>query len=136
MKLNNSNQIKSEDFDKEYNELIDQLAETLNPFMQEVVELSDERIDFENKVEVLKTIEITVDSSGTPVLNDKVATGKGTSGVRGIQVISTFNLTVNSGYPTSQPYVSYTALAGGFIRIDNITGLLANNKYQMTMIIY
>ena len=40
MKINNSNQIKSEDFDEDYNELIDQLAETLNPFMQEVVELA------------------------------------------------------------------------------------------------
>jgi hypothetical protein len=136
MKLNNANQIKSEDYDKEYSNLVDQLAETINPFMQEVVELADDRIDFENRVEVLKTFDITVDSAGIPVLNDKIATGKGSSGIRGMQVISSFNLTVTAGYPTSQPYINYTVLAGGFARINTITGLLANNKYKLTVIIY
>ena len=136
MKLNNANQIKSEDYDSDYSDLIDQLAETLNPFMQEVVELNDDRIDFENRVEVLKIFDITVDSAGKPILNDKIATGKGTLGIRGMQVISSFNLTNTAGFPTGQPYISYTVLAGGFARIDNITGLLANNKYKLTVIIY
>ena len=134
MKLNNSTQIKSEDYDGEYQELVDQLGETLNPFMQEVVELADDRIDFENRVEVLKSLEVTVDSTGTPILNNKVATGK--SGIRGIQVIRAYNLTNITGYPTSQPFISYTVLAGGFIRMDNIVGLLADNKYQLNIIIY
>lgn len=136
MRLNNSNQIKSEDYDPEDQQLIDQLAETLNPFMQEVVELSDERIDFENRVEVLKTIDITVDASGTPVLNNKIATEKGTLGIRGMTVIRAYNNTVITGYPTTNPFISYTPLAGGFARIDNITGLLPNNKYTLSIIIY
>jgi len=134
MKLNNSTQIKSEDYDGEYQALIDQLAETLNPFMQEVVELADERIDFENRVEVLKTITLTVDAAGKPTLNDKVNTGK--SGIRGTQVISAFNLTNNTIYPTSQPFISYRILAGGVIQILNITGLPANNKFQLNLVIY
>jgi len=133
-KLNNSTQIKSEDYDEDYSELVDQLAETLNPFMQEVVEMADDRIDFENRVEVLKTVEITVDSAGKPTLNDKINVEK--SGIRGITVIRTYNLTNVSGYPTGTPWISYTNLGGTTIRVDNITGLLANNKYQLTLIIY
>lgn len=134
MKLNNSTQIKSEDYDSEYQQLIDQLAEILNPFMQEVVELADERIDFDNRVEVLKTIDITSDVSGKPVLNDKVNTGK--TGIRGVQVISAFNLTNNTVYPTSQPFISYRLLSGGVIQIMNITGLPANNKFRLNLVIY
>lgn len=134
MRLNNSTQIKSEDYDGEYQALIDQLAETLNPFMQEVVELADERIDFENRVEVLITITLTVDESGIPTLNDKVNTGK--TGIRGTQVISAFNLTNNTIYPTSQPFISYRILSGGVIQILNITGLPANNRFQLNLVIY
>ncbi len=135
MKINNINQIRSEDYDSDYNDLVDQLAETLNPFMQEVFELADGRIDFENRVENIKTIQITVDDNGTPVLNDKIAT-ENTNGVRGIQVVSAFNLTNATIYPTSQPFISYTILAGGFVRVNNITGLQANNKYQLNLVIY
>lgn len=134
MKLNNASQLKSEDYDDEYQGLIDQLSEVINPFMQEVVELSDERIDFENRVEEIKTIEFTVDSSGKPILNDKLNTGK--TGIRGFSVIRAFNLTNSSNYPTSHPFINYTPLGGALVRIDNITGLVANNKYQLTIIIY
>lgn len=134
MKLNNATQIKSEDYNSEYQELVDQLAETLNPFMQEVVELSDDRIDFENRVEVLKKITLTVDVSGKPVLNDKVNTGK--TDIRGIQVIAAFNLTNNTIYPTGQPFISYRILSGGIIQMLNIVGLPADNKFQLTLVIY
>jgi hypothetical protein len=102
--------------------------------MQEVVELSDERIDFENRVEVLKTVEFTVDANGKPILNNKIATGK--SNVRGFSVISAFNLTNPNTYPIQQPFISYTILSSGFVQVNNIRGLQANNKYRLTLIVY
>ena len=134
MRINGSFQIKSEDYDDEYQQLIDQLGQILNPFMQEVSELSDERIDFENRVEVKKNITITVDSNGKPTLNDKISTDK--SKVNGTQVVRAYNLTNLSNYATSQPFISYTELGGGVIRVDNISGLVANNKYRLTVIFY
>ena len=134
MKINNVRQIRAEDFEKELQQPMSQLGSILNSFMQEVVELADKRIDFENKVEILKTIDITVDSNGTPVLNNKVAVDK--SSIRGTQVINALNLTNTRTYPTQQPYISYTALGGGFIQINNITGLQANNKYRLTIIVF
>lgn len=134
MKLNNSVQIKAEDYSDDYTDLVNQLAETLNPFMQEVVELSDERIDFENRVEVFKTIDITVDANGTPTLNNKINCEK--TNVRGFQVIRAYNLTTLTNYATSQPFISFTQQAGTTVRIDHISGLVANNKYQLSLVIY
>jgi hypothetical protein len=134
MKLNNVRQIRAEDFPEELQQPMGQLGGILNSFMQEVVELADKRIDFENKVENIKTVDITVDSTGKPLLNNKIATDLST--VRGHQVIDAINLSNPSIYPTQQPFISFTRLAGGFIQVNNITGLQANNKYRLTIIFY
>lgn len=135
MKLSNTRQIRAEDYDDEYTDLITQLGSVLNSFMQEVVELTDGRIDFENLNQNIKTFDITVDSSGVPIQTPfKVGLGK--TGVRGIQVISTYNLTNSTGYPTSQPYINFTPIGGDLIRIQSVTGLLPNQKYQLTILIY
>lgn len=134
MKLNNVRQIRAEDFSDELQQPMAQLGAILNSFMQEVVELSDNRIDFENRVEDIKTVEFTVDASGKPILNNKIATNK--ASIRGTQVISAVNLTNTSTFPTQQPFISYSVISGGFIQVNNITGLQANNKYRLTIIIY
>lgn len=134
MKINNITQIRAEDFPDDMQQIAEQLGSVLNPFMQQVVEITDNRLDFENRVETLKSIEMTVDANGIPVLNNKIATGK--SNIRGIQVISAFNLVNAAGYPTQQPFISYTIISGGFVQVNNITGLIPNQKYKLTLIIY
>ena len=134
MKLSNINQVRSEDYSEDYEDLVDQLGETLNPFMQEVYELSENRIDFENRVEVLKSIEITVDANGKPTLNDKVNTGK--SSINGTHVIRAINLTNTSIYPTTAPFISFTPLGSGLVRIDHISGLPANSKFSLNIVFY
>lgn len=134
MKMNNVTQIQAEDFDKDDQALAGQLGSVLNPFMQQVVEIMDKRIDFENRVENYKQVEMTVDASGTPVLNNKIKHGK--SSIRGTEIIAAFNLTNTAGYPTSKPFISYQALSGGIIEIKNITGLIPNNKYKLNIIFY
>lgn len=134
MRIDNVNQIRSEDYPEEYEDLLDQLGETINPFMQQVQELSDGRVDFPNRVEVLRTIEITVDSNGNPVLNNRINAEK--TGVRGISVIRAINLTNNTVFPTSHPFVSFTPVGGDIIQINNITGLPANQRFRLTLVIY
>ena len=134
MKVNNVTQIKAEDFPDEMRQAAEQLALILNPFMQQVVEITDNRIDFENRVENFKQVEFTVDSSGTPILNDKINVGK--SNIKGVQVIAAFNQTNLAGFPTEQPFISYQPVSGGFIKVQNITGLRPNEKYLLNIIIY
>jgi hypothetical protein len=134
MKIVNNPQIRSEDFKKEDQDAISKLAGVLNPFLQEVVDFADKRIDFDNRVENLITIEMTVDSTGTPVLNDKVNVRK--SNVRGITVINAINMTNRQIYPSGQPFISFNPLGGTTIQINNITNLPENNKFRLTMVVY
>ena len=135
MKLNNVRQIRAEDFDDEYNQLVSGLGSILNSFMQEVVELSEGRIDFENRPEVLRTFEITVNPSGVPIQAPfKVSTGK--NRINGAQVIRAINLSNNIGFPTSQPFLNFNPLGGDIIQVLNVSGLRPGDKYLITVIFY
>ena len=134
MKLNNVTQINEEDFDKDDQNVAGKIGNILNPFMQQLVEIADGRIDFENRVENYREIEMTVDANGVPTLNDKIKTGKGS--IRGITVIAAFNLTNSSGYATQQPWISYQPISGGIIQVSKITGLLPNQKYRLNVIFH
>jgi len=134
MKINNITQIQAEDFPKDQQQMAEQLGNVLNPFMQQVVEINDKRIDFENRVENYKQIEMTVDANGTPVLNDKINTGK--TSIRGTEIIAAFNLVDINGYPISKPFISYLQLSGNIIQVKNISGLIANQKYRLHVIFY
>jgi hypothetical protein len=135
MKLNNVRQIRAEDFDDEYNDLVSGLASILNSFMQEVVELSEGRVDFENRPEVLRTFEIAVNPSGVPIQAPfKVATGK--NRINGAQVIRAINLSNSNGFPTSQPFLNFNPLGGDIIQVLNLSGLRPGDKYLISVIFY
>lgn len=134
MKLTNTRQIRAEDFEDDYSQLTSQLGTILNSFMQEVVELSDGRIDFENKVETIRTFDITVGENGVPTQSFKLNVDKGN--IRGIQVIRAINLTNTTSYPTSSPFITWNPIGGTLVEVKHITGLLPNNKYKLTIITY
>ena len=134
MRINNVTTIKPDDFEDEFKQAAEQLGNVLNPFMQQVVELSDGRGDFENRVEVIKKIEMTVDAAGKPLLTDKIQTGK--SNIRGMQVIAVFHTSNPSILPDSQPFIVYTPVGNGLVQVSKITGLPANQKFNITFIVY
>lgn len=131
MKLNNVTEIRPDDFKNEDRQTIGQLAEILNPFMQQVVELADGRVSYDNLDQNLINVEFTVDSNGVPQLNNKMKTGK--SGARGFNVVAAYNLTNVNVYPTSQPFIIFTPLGGDIVQINKITGLPANNKFRLVV---
>ena len=134
MKLNNPRSIRAEDFEEELQQPMGQVGGIINPFMQEVVELADGRIDFENMVFEIKTVEFQVDSNGIPQLNNKIRTS--VPRPRGTQVINDLNLTNTNSYVTSAPYMSTSTAGSGILQVNRITGLTAGDKYRLTVIIY
>lgn len=135
MKIYNPTQITASDYPQDMQQTIEMLGNVLNPFMQQVYELSEGRIDFENTVNNIKNIEIIVDSNGVPVQGSQFQAGK--SGIRGFQVINAYNITNSAISATAQPFIAkYTNSSGGLIEIQKITGLVADNKFRLTILIY
>lgn len=134
MKINNVTQIMADDFQQDDKQMAEQLGNILNPFMQQVVELSDGRVDFENRVENYIEIEMTVDATGKPVLNNKISTGK--SFVRGFHVVDAYGSGNASIGAESAPFIVFKRLAAGFVEVSKITGLPANVKMRLNVVVY
>lgn len=134
MKLNNSRQIRAEDFEGDLQEPMAQLGSILNSFMQEVVELSDGRIDFENMVGDIKNVEFTVDSEGKPRQNSKISVG--VSRPRAILIGNAINLTNPTASVSASPFMAFSVAGNGVVEVSKITGLIENNKYRLTILIY
>ena len=131
MKINNIVQIRADDFPSETRQTVEQLGNILNPFMQQVEELQNGRIDYENMTHNFIQIEMTVDSSGVPVLNDKINTGK--VGIRGFNVVRAYGASNNSIGATSQPFINFIDIGGGTVQVTSITGLPANTKMVLNI---
>jgi hypothetical protein len=130
--LDNIRRILKEDYPKKYHDVIDKLAFTLNRFMDQVVGTMNGNIDFDNLNQEVTTFSMTVDSSGTPVGNNLFKVTQ--TNVAGFIVISAVNRTDGSLFPTSTPFISATR-SKLVVKVNNISGLQADNKYDFTVMI-
>lgn len=130
MLLDNIKRILSGDYQKEHQNSVSQLAEILNYFMEQVTNVINGGLTYENFNMEVKNIEVTVDTSGKPLTGVKFVAGRG---LIGHDVINHINLTNNSIFPISKPYITWTTTEAGVYTIRNISGLQANNKYRLTL---
>lgn len=130
--LDNIRRILKEDYPKKYHDIIDKLAFTLNRFMDQVVGTVNGNIDFDNLNQGVTQFSMTVDSSGTPVGNNLFKIEQ--TNVAGFIVISAINKTNGAVFPTSTPFISATR-SNFVIKVNNISGLQADNKYDLTVMI-
>lgn len=102
--------------------------ESLYNAMHSNVSLSD------NIACTVKTITITVDSSGIPIANGTNSFTIGvTTSITGITVLKATDLTNNNVYPTGAPFISYSQ-SSNIVTINNITGLVAGDNWQLVIV--
>lgn len=124
--------IRIEDFKSEEKELITKLSDMVTPFMDDVYQALDGRLDFDNLNRQIVDLEVLIDSFGKVVNNPQIKTTFKTQRVRGVNVINAVNLGNSSVYPTSLPMINFT-INGAIMTILNITGLQADSRYKLTL---
>lgn len=123
------------DYNAQYQDLVEQLSLTINNGFDNLYNLTVNRISLKDNIScTLKTVQISVDSSGNPV-NPVVISLSQTTKVQGLTLLNLTNLVSSTTYPTSGVHVSFSVINSG-VSISNVTGLLANNKYQMNIVIF
>lgn len=132
-KISNYRRISSSDYTGEAAQTVDQLSQSLNPFMREVTDAINGGLDFDNLSQNIIEFEITVDDSGNPQTK-QVNFGK--INAIGTEVINARNVTNPSIYPTSKPFISFTRTGSNVVTVNNISGLPANQKFLLTVIVY
>ena len=133
-----------EDFKKEDREVAEKLALILNQFMEQTYNIMNGNVDFLNLNQEIVDITVVVDANGqvvksetnsTLVSNPQFTADKVTRAV-GSVVIAASNLTDRSVFPDSAPFVSFSIVGEGVYKINKISGLQANNKYSIRLILF
>ena len=127
--LTNVQRIIIEDFQEEDRPTVEKLANVLNYYMTQSTDIINGRLTFENMNRRLVTIDVTVDSNGTPIQTTNFSSEKG---LIGGTVISAQNLTNSAVYVDSTPFIAFSPIQATLYKINNIKGLPANNKFRLT----
>lgn len=129
----NIKRLAKEDFSAEDRELIGKLAFPLNSFMEQVRNLLDGNIDFQNLKQELVTVDVTA-VSGFPTVLTKFKSNL-SGKILGMHCVMATNLTDGTNYPTSAPFISFTQ-DSGIVTIQNVSGLQDSETYQLKLVLY
>jgi len=130
-KLSSIRRIIPEDFAKEDQPAANTIAASYNDFADEIFQLINGSLDFENLARGKAVVDITFDANGTPVGQVNVST-KLTS-VAIINIGRVQNLTNSAARLISAPYLDWTLQGQGLIRILYGRGFAAGVKYRITL---
>ncbi len=129
MKLPSFKRLQSQDYNKKYNDLTDQLFFVLNPFMDTITQAFNNRITFPDNIDCL---DITLDITA-PVTSLKVKNTRDGQ-FRGSQVLSCTNKNDVTDPLVGAPFVQFTSTTDGQLNITNITGLTAGKVYTIRIL--
>lgn len=131
-KLPSFRRLYEQDYPKEDQELVQQLAVSINAGFEQLYDLLNGKLTIEdNLASKVKTVQFMVDSNGIPTT--KVIIKKSNSEkLSGLNVIRVDNLTNSNAYPISGPFITYLETTDTIV-IKHITGLIANNSYQINV---
>ena len=134
-KLKSYKRIITSDYEPEDQELVEQLADTINDAFNDVYFTLNGRVELSNNIFcTVRLVDVTVDSNGIPT--SRITMGLNNSQpVIGCQVIMAINQTNSAIYPTGAPFISYTQLDQALL-INHITGLQPNMRYTLRIVAY
>ena len=130
-KLKIPSKFRLEDFRDEDQPVATLLANTYNPFVDDLYRALNGNLNTDNMLRQIATVQVKMDGSGKVINSPKIRLTIN-SKVVGTNVISAVNDDKSTTYPTSQPFISYS-INDKILTIDNISGLQANSTYNLTI---
>lgn len=126
--VDNTKRILADDFPEDDREFASQFGEIYNFTIENITNAINGQLNYDNLSKELVEITITVDANGTPTTSpDFIASVN----MVGSTVIRAVNLLNFANYVQSHPFITYTRVQGEKYRIQNITGLNPDEKYQL-----
>jgi archaellum component FlaF (FlaF/FlaG flagellin family) len=118
------------DFPPEQQQTVERLADVYNFFVDNVANVVNGNLSYDNYNVKVVTLQVSVDSAGKPSQAVRFSSNTGAIGSR---VINAKNLSNGAIYPTSQPFISFSASGTGIYTINHVTGLPVGNKFELTI---
>lgn len=134
MQIPNSRRITVEDYQEDHRDTVSKLANSLNTFMDDVVDLTRKNIGADNLNRHIAKIDITVDASGSPIGVSQMNIGLRT--FTGKNILDIQSLVAGKPNVISAPYIDVTYQGNGIVRINKIYGVPANTKVRIVIEFY
>lgn len=128
--LSNVRRIIVEDYPEESRDTVGKLASVMNPFMDELVELSRKKINFDNLARSLVVVDLVVDETGTPKGVSQINTTLST--YSGKNIVHIQSLTGGANV-VSSPYLDCIHTGNGIVKIIKFYGLPPNKKVRVSI---
>lgn len=130
-KLSDIRRIIPEDFKDDERDLVEKISGSYNDFADEVYQTMNGQLDFDNLARSKSTIDITFTSSGVPTGSVNIATNL--TYVSMVLIGRIQNVTNPTLRLTIPPFISWTYVGNGIVKIDYGLGFVAGNKYRLTL---
>lgn len=132
-KVNNLKRLVKEEFESDDQVLIEKISFSLNPLFEQLTSAFNKGIDFDNLNQQFSFLDVEVNNLGIPKVETELKYTLRTR-LKGAQVISVQNLT-DTTFPTGAPFISYTVKANGVLGIDHVTGLPADKRFRLSIVL-
>lgn len=134
MKPPDFKRIRKEDFDEDMQPTVEKLGYIFNAFAEQLVNLLNKNVDFQNLNMEVVSLDIMKDGSGNLINPPSIKTSLNTK-VQGIICIKADNLSSPGSYATSQPFISYNLINNNLISILNVSGLQNSSTYRLKLML-
>lgn len=135
MKIQSWKRILKTDYAKQFQDLIETLSFSINNAIDNINAALNNNISLnDNILCTVKTLNIQVDATGKP-LTTLIFPLSFTGQAKLLEIGNVQNQTNSVLYPTSAVMFFWTQVQNG-IQVNSITGLLVNNTYNITVVVY
>lgn len=130
-KLSDIRRIIPEDFPNDSREVAERIGGSYNEFADEVYSVMNGQLDFENLARSKAIIDLTFNATGIPTGSTNINTGL--TSVAMVHIGKVENLSSPSARFSSSPYIDWSHLGNGLVRINYGIGFVAGSKYRLTL---
>lgn len=136
MKLPNFKRIFRQDYDEQYQSMIETLASSINIGFETLYSALNNNLSLKDNLYCsLVTLQVKTDANGIPVPATNFTIDSFLKTVSGLEVINALNLTNSAGYPIGGVFLSATQTQSGFV-VNKVTGLVPGDLYQLKIIVW
>lgn len=132
-KLSDIRRIIPEDVDTKATpvDVVETIAGSYNEFADEIYQVVNGQLDFDNLARAKVSIDISFDAKGNPIGNSSIGTNL--TFVSMLHIGKVQNITNTSLRLTQVPYIDWTYQGGGIVKINYGIGFTAGTKYRLTL---
>lgn len=132
-KLSNIRRIIPEDVEEDSTpvDVIESVADSYNDFADELFEILNGQLDFENLNRAKISLDLSFDATGKPVGNALISTNLAFVSMLYIGKIQ--NVTNAAERITQVPYLDWSYQGNGVVKINYGVGFLPGKKYKLTL---